>query len=156
MKVKNISKKCGLRGMKGCVLAAVMMCSLISGSVYAQNDQQKQKTPEEVAIEETAKLEEEFKLTPSQTFYVDSILRCNYTGMKNQMENMRAEGMEDARNFKTVQNIWIQKNLDALKTVFTEQQYIRYLKMIGRGKEYRRGKGGIYYKKGSKKKDRKK
>ena len=35
----------------------------------------------------------------------------------------------------------------AMKGVLDEQQYIGYLKGIGRGKEYKKGKDGLYYKK---------
>jgi hypothetical protein len=64
---------------------------------------------------------------------------------------MKSSGMQDSRNYRTVQEKWLDKNLAAFKVILDEQQYISYLKLIGKGKEYKRGKDGKYYKKESKK-----
>lgn len=121
---------------------------LIVFSLNAQNqEEQKQKSPEEVAIAETEKLQTELKLSPSQTFYIDSILQHNYSALFAEFENMKASGMQGGENYQKVRDKWIDKNLVAFKKVLDEQQYIGYLKLIGKGKEYKRGKDGLYYKK---------
>lgn len=119
--------------------------------IFAQ-EQPKQKEPHEVAEEEAVRMEKELELTPDQVFYVDSVLQYNYAGLKEEFDSMSGSGMQDARNYETVRDKWIQKNLDAFKKILSDQQYIKYLKMIGRGKEYKKGKDGLYYKKEIRKK----
>jgi hypothetical protein len=57
--------------------------------------------------------------------------------------------------YKTLSEKWMQKTFNALKGVLDEQQYIRYLKMMGKGKEYKKGKDGLYYLKEDLKKKKK-
>ena len=57
--------------------------------------------------------------------------------------------------YRAVSDKWIQKVIDALKPVLDEQQHIKYLKLIGRGKEYKKGKDGKYYLKEDLKKKKK-
>lgn len=122
-------------------------------AVFAQ--EQPQKSPEEMAIEEANRLEKELDLSSTQTFYLDSILRHNFEGMFEDLENLKARGSQDADTYKAVSEKWVQKTIDALKPVLEEQQYIKYLKIIGRGKEYKKGKDGKYYLKEDLKKKKK-
>lgn len=115
-------------------------------AIYAQ-EPPKEKTPEQYAAMEAEKLEKELKLNAHQAFYVDSTLQSNFAGVMQEFENMKKSGMQDGRNYEAVRNKWTDKSLAAFKQIFTEQQYIQYLRMIGRGKEYKKGKDGLYYKK---------
>ena len=45
--------------------------------------------------------------------------------------------------------------MDALKKVLDEQQYIGYLRFIGKGKDYKKGKDGKWYLKSELKKQNK-
>ena len=125
------------------ILAAVLMLPAFS---YAQQ-QQPEKTPEEIAATEVAALEVDLKLTAAQAFYVDSILCHNYRALYDEYEDKRNSGMQNADTYRHVSEKWLNKNLEALKLVLDEQQYIGYLKRIGKGKEYKKGKDGLYYKK---------
>lgn len=129
--------------------AALLCCNLAN----AQDSQQK--SPEEMAIEQANKLEKELNLNSTQLFYLDSILRQNYTGLYEDIENARARGSQDQQTYKTLSEKWMQKTFNALKGVLDEQQYIRYLKMMGKGKEYKKGKDGLYYLKEDLKKKKK-
>lgn len=111
----------------------------------------KEKSPQEYAALETERLEKELNLDVTQVFYVDSILQHNFAGVMEEFENMKKSGMQDSRSYEAVRNKWTDKSLEAFKLIFTEQQYILYLKLIGRGKEYKKGKDGLYYKKEDKK-----
>ena len=117
----------------------------IPSFVYGQ--QQPEKSPEEIATEEAAVLEKDLKLSASQAFFVDSILCHNYRGLFDEYEDMRNSGRQNADTYKHVSEKWLNKNLAAMKLVLDEQQYIMYLKRMGRGKEYKKGKDGLYYKK---------
>lgn len=111
----------------------------------------KEKSPQEYAALEAERLEKELKLNSSQVFYADSIFQSNFAGVMQEFEDMKKSGMQDGRSYQIVRDKWTDKSLAALKLVFTEQQYIAYLKMIGKGKEYKKGKDGLYYKKEEKK-----
>ncbi|MBE6245938.1 MAG: hypothetical protein E7110_00785 [Bacteroidales bacterium] len=134
-----------------CFLAITALLCCNAG--FAQ--EQPQKSPEEQAIEEANRLEKELKLTATQTFYVDSILRHNFELMYADIENLKDRGSQDVDTYRAVSDKWIQKVIDALKPVLDEQQHIKYLKLIGRGKEYKKGKDGKYYLKEDLKKKKK-
>ena len=129
--------------------AALLCCNMAN----AQDPMEK--SPEEMAIEQANRLENELNLNSTQMFYLDSILRHNYTELYAEIENARARGSQDQQTYKTLTEKWMQKTFDALKGVLDEQQYIRYLKLMGKGKEYKKGKDGLYYLKEDLKKKKK-
>lgn len=119
---------------------------LVSVAVMANaQEQPQQKSPEEIAAIEVGHWESTLNLTPTQVFYVDSILNHNYKSMYDEIDKMKGMGMQSPETYRTVQGKWIEKNVVAMKGVLDEQQYISYLKGIGRGKEYKKGKDGLYY-----------
>lgn len=142
---QNISKTIYIFAL---ILLAIV---LIPEQSYAQ-EQPKEKTPEEMASIEAERLEKELKLNPTQVFYVDSVLQYNYSRLKEDMEKLQQRGMQDPKSYTTVRDRWIDTTLAAFKKIMTDQQYISYLKSIGRGKEYKKGKDGNYYLKSDKKK----
>lgn len=135
-----------------CIFALVLLAIvLVPKQSYAQ-EQPKEKTPEEMASIEAERLEKELKLNPTQVFYVDSVLQYNYSRLKEDMEKLQQRGMQDPKSYTTVRDRWIDTTLAAFKKIMNDQQYISYLKSIGRGKEYKKGKDGNYYLKNDKKK----
>ena len=140
--------------MKHTLFCFLTIAALLCFNTAFAQQQQEEKSPEEMAIEEALRLERELKLSSTQAFYVDFILRHNFELMKADIDNLRERGSQDVKSYQTVSDKWITKIADALKPVLQEQQYIRYLKLIGRGKEYKKGKDGIYYLKEKKKKDK--
>lgn len=125
----------------------ICVAFLFSVQVVKAQEQQQQKSPEEIAQMEVTHWEDLLNLTPAQAFYVDSILYHNYKAMYEEIDKMRAMGMQSPDTYRSVQGKWVEKNVVAMKSVLDEQQYIGYLKGIGRGKEYKKGKDGLYYKK---------
>lgn len=120
----------------------------------AQQDDQKQKSPEEIAWEHVEKLEKELNLTSSQAFYVDSILVHNYTGVMEEFEQMHKAGMQNPETYRSLNEKWEARTEEAMKKVLDEQQFIGFLKHVGKGKEYKKGKDGKYVlRKGKKKGD---
>lgn len=117
--------------------------------------QQPEKSPEEFAIEEADRLGQELKLNGTQMFYVDSILRANFIGLQEDMDKLKDRGSEDYDTYTVTREKWIQKTIDSFKGILDEQQYIKYLKYLGKGKEYKKGKDGKYYLKENLKKKKK-
>ena len=137
--------------MKHTIFCLLTLAALLAfNTANAQNQQQE--NPDEMAIKMANRLETDLKLNSTQLFYVDSILRHNYTEMFADIDEARARGSQDQQTYKTISDKWMQKTFDAFKLVLDEQQYIRYLKMMGKGKEYKKGKDGLYYLKEDKKK----
>ena len=129
--------------MKHTIFCLLTLAALLAfNTANAQNQQQE--NPDEMAIKMANRLETDLKLNSTQLFYVDSILRHNYTEMFAAVDQARARGSQDQQTYKTISDKWMQKTYDAMKAVLDEQQYIRYLKMMGKGKEYKKGKDGLY------------
>ena len=129
--------------MKHTIFCLLTMAALLAFNTANAQDQQ-QENPEEIAIKMANRLETDLKLNSTQLFYVDSILRHNYTEMFADIDEARSRGSQDQQTYKTISDKWMQKTYDAMKAVLDEQQYIRYLKMMGKGKEYKKGKDGLY------------
>ena len=131
-------------------IAAFLCCNQLSAQ-----QQPEPKSPEEMAIDEANKLEKELKLNGAQLFYVDSTLRNNFMGLSDDMEALRARGSQDAKTYTTIREKWINKTMEAFKGILDEQQYIKYLKYLGKGQEYKKGKDGKYHLKEDLKKKKK-
>ena len=140
--------------MKKIFIAALMFLLMGTVSSYAQY-QEKELSMEEIAEKHTKDLVKKINLSESQEFYVDSILRTNYVGMKDALDDLRKSGMQDPENYRYVNQQWQKKTLDAMKKVLDEQQYIGYLRYIGKGKDYKKGKDGKWYLKSELKKQNK-
>ncbi len=130
-------------------IAALLCCNCMSAQ------QPEQKSPEEMAIDEANRLEKELLLNGTQMFYVDSILRHNYMYLSDEMNALMERGSQDMTTYTTIREKWINKTIEAFKGILDEQQYIRYLKYIGKGQEYKKGKDGKYYLKENLKKKKK-
>lgn len=113
-------------------LAATLTFFLTTISVVAQNQQQeKEKTPIELAAIQADKFQKDFGLNDAQTFMVDSVLQTNLTGVYEAFEKMRAGGVQSPQNYQAVQEIWMKKTEDAFQKILTPEQFLRYEKMTG-------------------------
>ena len=117
--------------------------TIAATAAFAQNE--KEEDPEESAHKQTEKLVKMLDLTEAQEFYVDSILVSNFVGYKAALDDLQKSGRSEYEIYKQTGQLWEKKRLDALKKVLDEQQYIKYLRHIGLGKEYKKGKDGKWY-----------
>ena len=123
------------------VVFKVVNCLLflaLTHQIYAQEQEQNPKSPVEMAIIQAENLQKELKLTNTQLFYVDSILQHNFVAMSTEFERMKKAGIQSSENYLGVQKIWNQKTEDAFKKVLTEEQFINYLKITRRYKDYQK------------------
>jgi len=101
-------------------------------SAFAQNQQQeKEKTPIELAAIQADKFQKDFGLNDSQTFMVDSVLQTNLTGVYEAFGKMRAGGVQSPQNYRAVQEMWMKKTEDAFHKILTPEQFLRYEKITG-------------------------
>jgi hypothetical protein len=107
--------------------------------IYGQNqEQQPQKTPIEVASEQAEKLQKELNLKDYQLFLVDSVLQRNFTDLMKEVESMRVAGIQTRESYKSVQEKWTAKTDNAFEKIFDKEQFIKYLKMGGKYKAYKK------------------
>lgn len=105
---------------------------LITTSAFAQNQQEeKQKTPVEMAAIQADKFQLDYGLTDAQTFLIDSVLQTNFTGLYQAFDKMKAGGVQSQESYRAVQEMWMKKTEDAFKKIFTPEQYLKYEKMTG-------------------------
>ncbi len=134
--------------MKKFLHLALLAVALFSVENMAAQEQEPPKMdPIEMASEFTEKLITELELNSTQAFYVDSVLQVNYTGLIEEFEALKARGSQDNNSYKIISDKWEDKNIAAFKIIMDDQQLIKYLKLMGKGKEYKKGKDGKYYKK---------
>lgn len=123
------------------ILFVTMAAFAISTTLFAQ-EEQKQKTPEDMALMQTTKLELDLSLEPHQTFYVDSILTGDYRAWSDEMEAMKKTGTTESVVYKQINDKWLAHIDTALHKVFTQEQWTEYLKITGKLKKEKKPKKG--------------
>ncbi|MBP5229535.1 MAG: hypothetical protein J6Z32_05255 [Bacteroidales bacterium] len=123
------------------LIATIVLFS--ANNAFAQDE--KEITPEEYAEKQVKTLTTKLELSESQEFYVDSILTTNFVALKKAIEDLQRSGMQDPQTYRKCNEMWQEKTIAAMKKVLDEQQFIKYLKYMGKGKEYKKGKDGKYY-----------
>lgn len=109
-------------------------------TLTAQNQEQKQKTPIEIATEQADRLQRDLTLDDYQVFKVDSILQRNIAGVMDQFEQMKKGGLQNPDSYREVQKKWQAKTDDAFENLFTLEQFDRYLKISGMPNKERKKK----------------
>ena len=105
----------------------------LSAAISAQEQQQeKPKTPVEIAQEQSDKLQIELKLNNKQLFQVDSVLQANLTGVNDEFEKMKKGGRLTNEAYIQVRDDWQLKTEDAFKKILTEEQFKKYMIYIGK------------------------
>ncbi len=114
-------------------LSFLFIVTLTSLTLSAQQEQQeKPKSPVEVAAAQADKLLTELKLNGKQLFQVDSVLQSNLTGVSNEFERMKKGGISTNEAYMNVRDSWQLKTEEAFKLILTEEQFIKYMKYIGK------------------------
>ncbi|MHC1690864.1 MAG: hypothetical protein AB9833_08540 [Bacteroidales bacterium] len=129
-----------MKAMKASKLLILIINVLFfSPFIYGQNqEQQPQKTPIEVASEQAERLQKELNLKDYQLFLVDSVLQRNFTDLMKEVESMRVAGIQTRESYKSVQEKWTAKTDNAFEKIFDKEQFIKYLKMGGKYKAYKK------------------
>lgn len=110
------------------LLATVLSLIFISrGSVYAQNNQQ-QKTPEELAASEADRLERLLDLEGWQVFYVDSTLQHDFAALTAEVKMLQDSKVDNLSLYQLVQDKWWDRIDASYRKIFTDEQWAKYLK----------------------------
>lgn len=103
--------------------------------------QEPEKSPEQMASEQADRLQRDLKLADHQLFFVDSVLQYNFVGMRREMEEMRKAGLQTRESYVASQKRWGQKTEEAFEKILDNDQFIKYLKISGRYRDYKKRKG---------------
>jgi len=128
--VTNTSKQYKMKSVTR--LFAFFALLITTTCAFAQNQQEeKQKTPVEMAAMQADKFQTDFGLTDGQTFQIDSVLQVNLTGLYGEFDKMKAGGVQSSENYRAVQEKWMRKTEDAFRKIMTPDQFLRYEKITG-------------------------
>ncbi|MFA5848523.1 MAG: hypothetical protein WC833_01450 [Bacteroidales bacterium] len=115
------------------LLITTILLSPTSSFAQYQNQQQeeKPKTPVEIAALQADKYQKDLGLNDGQTFLVDSVLQMNIGGVYSDFERMKKGGVQTPESYRAVQDLWMNKTDVAFKKIFTPEQYLKYEKLSG-------------------------
>lgn len=114
-------------------LLSVSIFTLSFITLTAQQEQQeKPKSPAEIAETQADKLQTELKLNGKQLFQVDSVLQSNLTGVSAEFEKLKKGGITSNDAYINVRDSWQLKTEEAFKKILTEEQFKKYMIFIGK------------------------
>lgn len=115
--------------MKRVLFTILAACTLCFGSFEAKAQQQQETEDVTVtATKEADKLCNLLDLEDWQLFYVDSTLQHNYKAMETEFKNLSDSKVSNLDLYFRVQDKWKERTDSLYKTIFTEEQWNRYLK----------------------------
>ena len=136
--------------MKQCIHLKTIFTLLLlsfSATIFAQ-EQQEEKTPEEIATEEADRLEKLLKLEPHQTFFIDSVLQHDMRAMYDEMQLMKQSGTQEFIVYQRIKEKWGNRIDSSYMNILTEKQWLEYLRSTNRmTKEMRKKNKENYSKK---------
>ena len=120
--------------MKQCIHLKTIFTLLLlsfSATLFAQ-EQQEEKTPEEIATEEADRLEKLLKLEPHQTFFIDSVLQHDMRAMYDEMQLMKQSGTQEFIVYQRIKEKWGNRIDSSYMNILTEKQWLEYLRSTNR------------------------
>lgn len=114
-----------------CVMAFCACFMAFSMNLSAQQPEQPDMM--ERIEQEADRLQRVLDLEDWQVFYVDSILKHDYTAMMAEADKLRAAKVANSSLYVEVNDRWMEKIDAAYRKIFTDEQWAAYLKQ-GAGK----------------------
>ena len=111
----------------------IIFCFLtLSNTTLLAQEPEKQKTPVEIAAEQAEKYKKDLNLTEKQFFLVDSTLQTNFSALSREFEKMKAGGRQTISGYDNVRDFWQTKTEESFNKILTPEQFIKYMKLIGK------------------------
>ena len=96
---------------------------------FAQEEEEKKPYDvDKVAEQEAERLGEILKLEDWQLFYTDSILRHDFGAMHEEIKKMQEKGIQNRDLYLDTQDKWMERSEIALRKIFNDTQWKKYLK----------------------------
>ena len=120
--------------LKVLMMASAAMFMLLASQGEA-SAQQQQEAPDiyEQAEMEADRLQRVLDLEDWQVFYVDSTLKHDFPAMMAEYEQLRLAKVSNTNMYQDVRDKWLDQIDATYKRIFTEEQWVAYLKQ-GAGK----------------------
>lgn len=115
------------------ILFAVLSVFLCVNA-FAQEQDQKTPTPEEMAAKEADRLGDLLKLEDWQIFRVDSTLQNDFAALQAEMEKMQKSRVDNYDLYMFIRDKWMDQIDNTYRKIFTDSQWAAYLKS-GAGKQ---------------------
>lgn len=114
--------------------ACMVLCAmLVASALHAQSrNQEEEKTPEEMALEEADRLERLLKLEPHQTFFIDSTLQHDMQAMYYEASLLEMSGTQEYTAYKQVRDRWMARIDSSYRKIMTEYQWLIYRRDAGK------------------------
>ncbi len=103
--------------------------------------QEPEKSPEQMATEQADRLQKDLGLADHQVFFVDSVLQFNFAGLTKEIEEMQKAGIQSRDSYMNAQKKWGLKTEEAFEKILDNDQFLKYLKLSGRYRDYKKRKG---------------
>lgn len=113
-------------------LFAIVLMAMMAVGVSAQTPE-KQPDIYEQAENEADRLQRLLDLEDWQTFYVDSTLKHDFPAMIAEYDELRAAKVANSSMYQDVRDKWLDQIDATYKRIFTDEQWVAYLKQ-GAGK----------------------
>ncbi len=97
--------------------------------------QEKEKSPEEIALELVNKMETQLELEPHQTFYADSVLTHDYRCWMDEIEEIHKSGASESSLYESIKKKWEARIDSAMVLILSPDQFENFLRMMGRYKK---------------------
>ena len=114
--------------MKFFATTVLLLLSLAAFGQQTKQEEEVEKQYQESIQKEVERLETNLKLEDWQVFYVDSILVHDYNEMRAELMELQKAKVGNNDIYYDVQDKWNEKIYVALKSIFDESQWQKYLK----------------------------
>lgn len=110
------------------IVATILASSVFSIGVFAQSQDKKEPSMEELASQEADRLGETLDLADWQIFYVDSTLQHDYIALDAELKDLQKSKVGNTDIYVAVQDKWMQQIYNTFQKIFNEDQWNAYLK----------------------------
>ena len=117
-----------MRKFMAIIVATILASSVFSIGVFAQSQDKKEPSMEELASQEADRLGETLDLADWQIFYVDSTLQHDYIALDAELKDLQKSKVGNTDIYVAVQDKWMQQIYNTFQKIFNEDQWNAYLK----------------------------
>lgn len=105
-----------------------ILALMLAATPLCRAQQEKEPSLEEMCEAESDRLAEMLDLDDWQVFYVDSILKHDYAGMRAELEELQKSKVSNSSVYVEIQDRWWDRIDAAYQKLFTPEQWTLYLK----------------------------
>ena len=110
------------------IVVTILASSVFSIGVFAQSQDNKEPSMEELASQEADRLGATLDLADWQIFYVDSTLQHDYIALDAELKDLQKSKVGNTDIYVAVQDNWMQQIYNTFQKIFDEDQWNAYLK----------------------------